>query len=102
MKRAGTPSFIAEFPLRTTPADERALLDAGRNIYNAALGEALRRLDLMRESRAWQAARKAPKGKARTDAFHTLNRRFGFSAIALSELCIGFIRGPQQGRSAGL
>ena len=41
MPRAQTPSFIAEFSLRTTPLDERELatrLDAARNIYNAALG----------------------------------------------------------------
>lgn len=51
MARATTPSFIAEFPLRTTVPDERELatrLDAARNIYNAALDEALRVLDLMR------------------------------------------------------
>jgi putative transposase len=62
--RKKTPSFIAEFPLSTTPADERELsirLDAARQIYNASLGESLRRLDLMRESKAWQAAQAMPK-----------------------------------------
>src|SRR5258706_11104248 len=76
--RAKSPSFIAEFPLRTTPSDERAMrvrLDAARNIYNAALGEALRRLDLMRQSKAWQAARATPKGKERTDAFRAARIR---------------------------
>jgi hypothetical protein len=59
MPRSKTPSFVAEFPLQTTPADESALsirLDAARNIYNASLGESLRRLDLMRESLDWQRA----------------------------------------------
>jgi hypothetical protein len=64
--RKKTPSFIAEFPLSTTPADERELsirLDAARQIYNASLGESLRRLDLMRESKAWQAAQfRTPAG----------------------------------------
>ena len=80
--RAKTPTFIAEFQLCATPADERALrirLDAGRNIYNAALGEALRRLNLMRESKAYQAARAMPKGKDRAAAYRDLRRRFGFS-----------------------
>jgi putative transposase len=61
MPRKRTPSFILELPLRTSPADERAcaiMLDAARNIANAVLGEGLRRLDLMRESKAYQAARK--------------------------------------------
>jgi hypothetical protein len=40
--------------LKTDPGDERAsaIINAGRNIGNAVLGEGLRRLDLMRESRA--------------------------------------------------
>jgi hypothetical protein len=55
MPRKHTASFILELPMKTDPADERAcaiILDAGRNIGNAALDEGLRRLDLMRESRA--------------------------------------------------
>jgi hypothetical protein len=76
-------SFILELPLKTDPGDERAcaiILDAGRNIGNAVLGEGLRRLDLMRESRAYRAARKmsrgeprSPESKARANEF---KRRF--------------------------
>jgi putative transposase len=61
MRRKRTPSFILELPLLTSPADERAcaiMLDAARNIANAVLGEGLRRLHPMRESKAYQAARK--------------------------------------------
>jgi hypothetical protein len=50
LPRKHTPSFILELPLRTSPADKRAcaiMLDAARNIGNAALGEGLRRLDLI-------------------------------------------------------
>ncbi len=55
--RAKSPSFIAEFPLKTSAIDGRALgvrLDAARQIYNAVLGECLRVLKLMRESKDWQ------------------------------------------------
>ncbi len=48
MLRHKTPSLVAEFPLRSTAADQAVLdkrLDAARNIDNAALGESLRRLD---------------------------------------------------------
>ncbi len=58
--RAKSPSFIAEFPLKTSAIDERALgvrLDAARQIYNAVLGECLRVLKLMRESKDWQRAK---------------------------------------------
>ncbi|WP_018290407.1 hypothetical protein [Verrucomicrobium sp. 3C] len=92
--RAKTPSFIAEFPLRTTAADEVALskrLAAARQIYNASLGEALRRLALMRQSKDWQhacpdARKRSWMNKAgigsptRSDpaAFRKTQERFGF------------------------
>jgi putative transposase len=51
MARKSTPSFVLEPPLQTATAVELVLairLDAARNIYNACLGEALRRADCMR------------------------------------------------------
>jgi putative transposase len=97
MPRATTPSFVAEFPLCSTAADDVALdirLDAARNIYNAALGESLRRLDLMRESREWQAAGALPKGeprsaerKARASAFRAARVRFGFNPGGIQQFC---------------
>lgn len=39
---------------------------------------------MMRESRAWRAARKVPGGRERNDAFHALRRKFGFFG---SNLC---------------
>lgn len=76
-----TSSFVTEIPLKVTPAQEKALFnrfEAARQVYNACLGECLRRLDLMRQSRAWQKARKMPKGKERTDSFKRLDEQFGF------------------------
>jgi putative transposase len=83
-----TSSFILELPLRVSPADERActiMLDAARNIGNAVLGEGLRRLDLTRESKAYQAARKMLRGerkslarKARATEF---KRLFGAAGV---------------------
>ena len=93
--RKKTPSFIAEFPVSTTtPADERKLsirLDAARAIYNACLGESLRRLDLMRQSKAWQAARALPAtlddkpNKARSDAFRELQSTFSFDSGSIQK-----------------
>jgi hypothetical protein len=95
MPRATTPSFILEIPLIAGTAEARMLsvrFNAARQLQNAALGEALRRLDLMRERKAYAAACALPKtlgidartGKprrnpARTAAFHTLRIQFGFS-----------------------
>jgi putative transposase len=69
MPRKTSPSFVAEFPLHVAPGEERALavrFDASRQIYNAVLGEALRRLDLMRERRAWRGAEAAEDKQGRS------------------------------------
>lgn len=68
-------------PLRTTPRDEailRTRFDAACSAYNALLGECLRRSRLLRESRAWRAAGKMPKGKEKTAAYRELNKKYGF------------------------
>jgi putative transposase len=99
MPRKHTASFILELPLKTDSGDERAcaiILDAGRNIGNAVLGEGLRRLDLMRESRAYRAARKMSRGeprcperKARANEFKRLFEGFGFTGHALQKFAQG-------------
>ena len=81
--------FVFELPLRTTPTQESEIeirIQAYRHIKNACLGEAMRRLDLCRESREYQAARLLPKGekgtkeqKTRTKAFRSLIERFEFN-----------------------
>jgi hypothetical protein len=48
-----TPSFVCEVPLQASPAQERLLLarlEAARQVYNACLGQARRRVRLVRES----------------------------------------------------
>jgi hypothetical protein len=95
MPRKHTPSFVIELPLRTKPADERAcgvILRAAQNLYNAVLGEALNRLDLMRASAAFKAARAMPKGeprspqrKARREAFERVKKQFDFSKSAMED-----------------
>jgi len=85
MGRAKTDSFILELPLRVTPTQEQRLLarlEAARQVYNGCLGESLKRLALLRQSKAYQAAHKLPKGpkqaKARTLAFREANGAVGF------------------------
>jgi putative transposase len=81
-----TDTFVHEIPLKTTPHDEAVLdvrLEAARNLYNACLRESLRRLDLMRESKAYQAARNMPKGDLRNEAFRTCRRDNLFLEYAL-------------------
>jgi len=58
-------------------------LEAGRQLYNACLGEALKRVRLMRQSKAHARARKMPPGKERTRAFNVVNQEFHYSEYAL-------------------
>lgn len=53
-------------------------LDANRMVYNAALGEALRRLDRMRDSEAYGLARELKERTARRAAFRKCEEDFGF------------------------
>jgi putative transposase len=85
--------FVFEAPLRTTSADEREIeirIQAYKEVKNACLGEALRRVDLCRESKEYQAARKMPRGeykskeqKARSKAFRLAFERFKFNEYDL-------------------
>ena len=82
-----TPSFVCEVPLRVSPAQERALLarlEAARQVYNACLGQARRRVRLVRESKAYQHARTLPRDDpARKERFREARAQHGFSEYAL-------------------
>jgi len=92
MGKSKTPTFILELALETSAHDEAVLnarFEAARQVYNACLDEALRRLNLLRQSKGFQKARKMPKtvktkrNKERTEAFKELNATFGFSEYAI-------------------
>lgn len=93
MGRSKTPSFVTEMALLVSSSEECTLLsrlEAGRQVYNACLGESLRRLALLRQSKAYQAARKLPRGpkgsakaKARGEAFEALREHYSFSEFSL-------------------
>lgn len=80
-KRSETPSFILELPFEASPAQESTILarlEAARQVVNACLGESLRRLALLRQSKAFQTARAMPKSMERTKAFTKANEAYGF------------------------
>jgi len=79
MGRITSPSFITELPLRVTPKHESTILirfEFARQLYNACLGEGLRRLALMRQSKAYQSARLIPK-----DDDHKDERKRAFDEV---------------------
>ena len=70
MGKKRSPTFVTEIPLVVTPSQEKILLkrfEAARKVYNACVGEGLKRLRLMRQSKAYQAASKLPKGDSKSD-----------------------------------
>lgn len=89
MSRKAAPSFVLELPLVVSPEQDQTLavrFEAGRQLCNAVLGEALRRLDLMKQSRTWAAARKMPNGapgspqqQARSAEFARVARSMAFT-----------------------
>ena len=104
MPRTVTPSFVAEFEIRTSAADEREAgirLRAQCNIFNASLGESLRRLKLMRESKDWQRARAMPKSlgvnekgrrvpnKERAELFRATQQKCGFTSASIQKFAEG-------------
>ena len=81
MGRAKTPTFTTEFPLRVTPKQESTILirfEFARQLYNACLGEGLRRLALMHQSKAYQSARFISKGDERKVAFGEARKNHKF------------------------
>jgi putative transposase len=93
MPRKSTPTFIVELPLVISKRDEREMLvrlELARQLSNACLGEALRRLDLMRESLAWARAKAMPRlvgkkpNKERHAAFAAARHAYGFTSDSIS------------------
>ena len=86
-----TPSFTCEIPLRVVPKQARVLntrLEAARQVYNACLGEALRRARLLLERRAYREARRMPQGEGRKEAFHDVRKAVEFTDAALQRYAV--------------
>ncbi|WP_261487386.1 transposase [Acididesulfobacillus acetoxydans] len=92
MSRRLSPSFICEIPLRVTRFNAKILnarFEAARRMYNALLGEGMRRLRLMRQSKVYQQARAvSPTDRLRSHErmrlFKQARDTYGFSEYALS------------------
>jgi transposase len=89
MSRGKTASFTVEIPLSANAGAAkrmRSRFEAGRNLYNAVLGEAVKRLKSMRRSPEWKAACAIPKGlqnkDQRKEAFASAREKYGFSEYA--------------------
>ncbi|MBE9148238.1 transposase [Coleofasciculus sp. LEGE 07092] len=92
-KKSPTPSFVCEIPLKISPANEGILLsrfEAARQMYNACLGEAMRRIRLIRQSRDFNKARSLKSNNPeRKVLFKRARERYDFSEYALHSYSTG-------------
>src|SRR6202521_3784607 len=58
-------------------------MEAGRRLYNATLGEALRRHSLLKQSKDWQITRTISDKKLRGSEFNRLSKEAGFTPAAI-------------------
>jgi putative transposase len=81
--RSKTPSFILELPLVVDSSADAELLSrfqAGRQLYNACLNEAMRRLATLRNSVEYQSAKRLPlKSKQRSEAFSNARKQYSYT-----------------------
>ena len=94
-----TPSFIAEFELNIDSATASSLLtrfEAARQVYNACLGESLRRWENLKDSEAYKVAKAMPRtvkekpNAARKEAFGKAREQYAFSEYALHSYAVQF------------
>lgn len=82
-----TASIVCEIPLKVNPQQETVLLsrlEAARQMYNACLGEAMRRVNSIRQSKAYNKARSLkPKDQQRAILFKQARRQWNFSDYAI-------------------
>jgi putative transposase len=86
MHRSQTTSFITELPLVVDSKTEKKLLakfQAGRQLYNACLHEAMVRMSLVKNSDAYIEAQKLSKGKAKIAAFKEARLAYRYSEYEL-------------------
>ncbi len=100
-----TPSFVCELPLRVPWSLGRRLaakFEAARQVYNACLGEGLRRLGLVRQSVWFAKGRATPRQQKveRQTHFRAAREQHAFSDAALQQYAIRLRSKDGTGRGA--
>jgi hypothetical protein len=79
-------SYILNLPLGTEVWQEDILskrLEMARNIYNACLGELMKRYRRMKQDKEYRYWIQQKQSKERTQAFKELNKKYGISEYAI-------------------
>lgn len=88
MKKELTSSFVLTLPLKTTISDDKALekyFELSRRLYNSLLGEALRRFNLMRQSKLYNKARKETNKTLKNKLFREAEKKYEFDNFSLNK-----------------
>ncbi|EES90292.1 transposase [Clostridium botulinum C] len=88
MAKSKTPSYVLTLRLGATKSDISALntyFELSRKLYNALLGEGLKRFRLMRESKMYQQARKETKKINKNKLFKEVQLKYKFSNFDLNK-----------------
>ncbi len=93
------PTHVVSVPLRLTPSQrsmEDTRFEAARRVYNACLGEALRRCQMVRSDPAFDIAKTMPRAKRgskesgeRNKAFNEVANAHGFTERAMMTFASG-------------
>jgi hypothetical protein len=87
MVKAKTSSYVVTLKMKYTCSDEAALdkyFELSRRLYNAILGETLKRFNLMRDSKLYNKARKETDKKLKQKIFMDAEIKYGFREYDIS------------------
>lgn len=88
MANSKTNSYILTLKLKTNKSDMVALnkyFELSRKLYNALLGEELKRLKIMRESKLYQQAQKETDKVKRRELFKEVEIKYNYGKFALNK-----------------
>ena len=88
MANSKTTSYTLTLKLKTNKSDISALdkyFELSRKLYNALLGEELKRLKLMRESKLYQQAQKETDKAKRRELFKQAELKYNYGKFALNK-----------------
>lgn len=84
--RTKTPTFVVEIPLKVSPSEARVLLsrlEVARQLYNACDSESMRRLNLVKQSKLYQQAKRKKKGAERNNLFKQAREQQDYSEYGI-------------------
>ena len=87
--KSRTPSFVIELGLKTGEDQESALetyFSDARQLFNAVLGTAKKRVRAMKSTEAWKLTAAMPKGKDRNKRFKEIQKSASLSEYALHDV----------------